>query len=144
MVNPDDVFVTEQMDSMMLQADRGLIKQLLRILVDNAVKYSPPGGKITLGVKKLPDSCLLCVKDEGEGIDAEELPKIFDRFYRSESAKKSEHAGHGLGLSIARIIAVAHGGKIYVTSKKGMGTTFEVELPLSQRTAQPASSGHAG
>ena len=141
MVNPDDAFVMEQMDSMTLQADRGLVKQLLRILVDNAVKYSPPGGKITLGVKKTPDRCLLSVRDEGEGIDPDELPKIFDRFYRSESAKKSEHAGHGLGLSIARIIAVAHGGKIYVTSKKGMGTTFEVELPLQQTGAAPQASG---
>ena len=140
MVNPDDAFVTERMDPVTIHADRGLVKQLLRILVDNAVKYSPQGAKITLGVRQEGDKCLLSVKDEGEGIDPEELPRIFERFYRSESAKKADHGGHGLGLSIARIIAVAHGGKIYVRSKKGMGTTFEVELPAVQL---PAGSGES-
>ena len=130
MVCPADQFLFFPQEHLSLQADRGLVKQLLRILVDNAVKYSPPGGRITLGVRQEKDKCMLSVTDEGEGIDAEELPKIFERFYRSDSAKKSEHGGHGLGLSIARVIAVAHGGRIYVRSKKGVGTTFEVELPL--------------
>ena len=64
------------------------------------------------------------------GISAEELPRIFDRFYRSDSARKAQSSGHGLGLSIARIIVAAHGGKLKVRSKVGAGTTFTVLLPL--------------
>ena len=73
------------------------------------------------------------MSDNGPGISKEELPKIFDRFYRSDSARKAESGGHGLGLSIARIIIVAHGGKIRVRSKVGEGTTFAVVLPEKQR-----------
>ena len=73
--------------------------------------------------------CCLSVKDEGQGISQEDLPKIFDRFYRSDKARKSETGGHGLGLSIARIIVIAHNGRIRVRSKLGCGTTFCVLLP---------------
>ena len=69
------------------------------------------------------------MKDEGQGISQEELPKIFERFYRSDKARKSESGGHGLGLSIARIIVVAHKGKIRVRSKPGFGSVFSIVLP---------------
>lgn len=109
-----------------------MIKQVMRILCDNAVKYTPKGGTITMGVESYPGGCTLILSDNGPGISREELPKIFDRFYRSDSARKSEGGGHGLGLSIARIIIVAHGGKIRVRSKLGQGTTFCVVLPEKQ------------
>jgi len=109
-----------------------MIKQLMRVLVDNAIKYTPEGGRITLGMKKEGRQCILSVTDTGEGISPEELTKVFDRFYRCDQARKSQTSGHGLGLSIARIIAVAHGGKIRVRSKVGAGTTFSVLLPTEE------------
>lgn len=113
-----------------VKGDKGMLKQLMRILVDNAIKYTPPGGKITLGLSNDGKECTLSVKDTGPGISAAELPRIFDRFYRSDKARKAQSSGHGLGLSIARIIVVAHGGKMTVRSKEGVGTTFMVRLPL--------------
>ena len=132
MVTPEDTFALSPSDSCMIDADRGMIKQVMRILCDNAVKYTPKGGTVTIGVKAEPEWCTLSITDNGPGIPAEELPKIFDRFYRSDSARKAESGGHGLGLSIARIIVMAHGGKLKVRSKPGAGTTFFVVLPVKQ------------
>ena len=139
MVTPEDTFLLDPAENCMLQADRNMIKQVLRILCDNAVKYTPKGGTITIGVKRDGDSCLLSISDTGPGIPSEELPKIFERFYRSDSARKSEGGGHGLGLSIARIIVKAHGGKLRVRSKVGNGSTFIVELPCQQADMPDAS-----
>ena len=113
-----------------ISGDKDMIKQLMRILLENAIKYTPAGGSITLGVKQDRSHCILSVTDTGVGISAEELPKVFDRFYRCDEARKSQTSGHGLGLSIARIIVAAHGGKLKVRSKVGVGTTFSVLLPL--------------
>lgn len=132
MVTPEDHFVCQPMEHTTIEADRNMIKQVLRILCDNAVKYTPKGGTITMGVESYPGGCTLILSDNGPGIASEEVPKIFDRFYRSDSARKSEGGGHGLGLSIARIIVIAHGGKIRVRSKLGEGTTFCVVLPEHQ------------
>lgn len=132
MVTPEDHFICQPMEHTTIEADRNMIKQVMRILCDNAVKYTPKGGTITMGVESYPGGCTLILSDNGPGISREELPKIFDRFYRSDSARKAEGGGHGLGLSIARIIIVAHGGKIRVRSKVGEGTTFCVVLPEHQ------------
>ena len=113
-----------------INADKDMIKQLMRILLDNAIKYTPAGGKITLGVRQDKNWCILSVTDTGVGIAAEELPKVFERFYRCDEARKKQTSGHGLGLSIARIIVSAHAGKLKVRSKVGAGTTFSVLLPL--------------
>ena len=120
----------------MIKGDKGMIKQLVRILVDNAIKYTPPGGHITLGMDVAQGVCVLSVTDTGTGISPEELPRVFDRFYRSDKARKAQTSGHGLGLSIARIIVVAHGGKLNVRSKVGVGTTFAAKLPMSEETRQ--------
>ena len=114
----------------MVDGDKGMIKQLMRILVDNAIKYTPSGGKITLAISVQDKQCTIAVQDTGQGISKDELSKVFDRFYRSDKARKAESGGHGLGLSIARIIVVAHGGQITVRSKLGAGTTFFVRLPI--------------
>ena len=132
MVTPEDTFLFTPADHCLIEADRGMMKQVMRILLDNAVKYTPKGGTITMGVRKEPNGCTLLMSDNGAGIPKEELPKIFDRFYRSDSARKAESSGHGLGLSIARIIVIAHGGKLRVRSKVGVGTTFSITLPEKQ------------
>ena len=138
MLSSQHTFELSQMASCTIRADKSMIKQLMRILVDNAIKYTPPGGSITLGVRQKDGNCVLSVTDTGPGISAAELPRIFDRFYRSDKARKAQTGGHGLGLSIARIIVVAHNGKINVRSKEGVGTTFSIVLPLSDGKETPA------
>lgn len=110
--------------------DRDRIKQALRIFVDNAIKYTEPGGKIILRLNKENGYAVVTVKDTGIGIPEEDLPKIFDRFYRVDSARERVNGGHGLGLSIARIIILRHGGRIKVASKPGAGTRFSIYLAL--------------
>lgn len=138
MVTPEDTFVLSPAEHCVIEADRGMLKQVMRILCDNAVKYTGRGGHITLGIAQRNGVCTLTVADNGPGIAPDELPKIFERFYRSDSARKAESGGHGLGLSIARIIVIAHGGKLRVRSKVGVGTVFSIDLPLKQRQLHTA------
>lgn len=135
MLSPGHNFLLSPMEHCEITADKNMLKQVMRVLCDNAVKYTPPGGTITLGVKKTLDGCMLSVTDTGSGIAAEDLPKIFNRFYRADKARKSSVSGHGLGLSIARIIVIAHGGRITVRSKLGVGTAFNVYLPENKEKA---------
>ena len=133
MVHTDYRFDLNRADSFRIKADRNMMKQVRRILCGNAGKDSPAGSTVTLScVKGTDGQCCLSVSDEGQGISREDLPKVFDRFYRSDKARKSETGGHGLGLSIARIIVIAHNGKIRVRSKLGTGTTFSVLLPADK------------
>ena len=115
-------------------ADEGLIKQALRILVDNAVKYTPEGGKISLSVQGQDRLARLTVADEGQGIDAESLPHIFERFYRTDESRARQTGGTGLGLSIAKWIADRHGGWFEVVSWPEVGTRFTLVLPLEPLT----------
>ena len=145
MVSGDHRFELSPCESSLIEADRGMLKQVLRILVDNAVKYSRPETTVTLGTRPSENGCLITVTDRGSGISAEDLPRIFERFYRADAARNSEMGGHGLGLSIARIIIVAHGGKIRVRSREGEGTTFEILLPASvEKEETPAEERGAG
>ncbi len=132
MVTPEDTFILSPAASCPMEGDRSMVKQVMRILCDNAVKYTPKGGIITLGIDRKPGWVTLSVQDNGPGISTEDLPKIFDRFYRADAARQSESGGHGLGLSIARIIVMAHGGRLRVRSKVGVGSTFYVDLPEKQ------------
>ena len=116
-----------------MEGDRSMVKQVMRILCDNAVKYTPKGGVITLDVERKPGWVTFSVQDNGPGISQEDLPKIFERFYRADRARQSENGGHGLGLSIARIIVMGHGGKLRVRSKVGVGSVFYVDLPEQQQ-----------
>ncbi|MGL6016414.1 MAG: sensor histidine kinase [Selenomonadaceae bacterium] len=113
-----------------IKADGQKIKQLLLILVDNAVKYTPAGGKVMLAldVKSEKSKVKIKVSDTGIGIAPEEQDLIFDRFYRADKARSRESGGNGLGLAIAREIVRLHKGKIQVDSKPGEGTTCTVEL----------------
>ncbi|HMV51762.1 MAG TPA: heavy metal sensor histidine kinase [Blastocatellia bacterium] len=114
-----------------VNADLQRIKQLLLNLLDNAIKYTEPGGRITLGLKAEENCAVITVADTGRGIPAEDLPHIFERFFR-RSAKTSDRSasGFGLGLSIVKWIVDSHDGKIETKSQPGHGTEFIVKLPL--------------
>jgi heavy metal sensor kinase len=114
-----------------LKADEDLLLQLLLNLLDNAVKYTPSGGQVTVGWSADGRHVDLWVRDTGIGIASEHLPHIFDRFYRADKARSRAEGGAGLGLSICRWIAEAHGGSISVQSAPGKGATFTVRLPLN-------------
>ncbi len=109
-------------------ADR--LKQLLLILLDNALKYTPPGGQVTVQVAQQAQHVAISVADTGVGIAAADLPHIFERFYRADPARTA--GGTGLGLAIAGWIVQAHGGHIHVASTPGMGSVFTVLLPLKE------------
>ena len=110
--------------------DRERILQVASILLDNAVKYTPDGGSVAVRVEAKDDGVSLAVSDSGVGIFEDQLPLVFERFYRADTARAEE--GVGLGLSIARQIAEAHGGTIEATSKVGVGSTFVLLLPCQK------------
>lgn len=114
-------------------ADRNRIKQAMRIFVDNAQKYTEPGKVIGISMKTDGDKAILSVKDGGCGIAAKDLPNVFDRFYRADESRDRNKGGHGLGLSIAKIIVLRHGGKINVKSKVGEGSIFSVILDVAPK-----------
>jgi two-component system sensor histidine kinase SenX3 len=102
---------------------------LVRNLIDNAVRYTPPGGTVEIAVEAGEQDAVLSVRDTGVGIPARELPRVFERFYRVDRARSRETGGTGLGLSIVRHVAENHGGSVDVASELGTGTTFTVRLP---------------
>jgi heavy metal sensor kinase len=111
--------------------DRDRLKQVVVNLLDNAIKYTPPGGNVTVEVNRTDDTAELVVRDTGIGIPAESLPQIFDRFYRV--ATHRGEVGAGLGLAIVRSICAAHGGAVTVDSTPGSGSAFKVTLPLASQ-----------
>jgi signal transduction histidine kinase len=115
-----------------LPADRARLKQVVLNLIDNALKYTPPGGTVTISARAA-DGRLICdVQDTGEGIPPDDLPYIFDKLYRARRAKGRPVEGSGLGLTIAQQIIRAHGGDIAVQSELGRGTTFTFTLPVTR------------
>ena len=120
-----------EFDQVTVSGDPDRLRQLVLNLVDNAVRYTPDGGQVTLDLAQAGGSASLRVRDTGAGIPPEELPRIFDRFYRIDAARTRQSGGAGLGLAISQEIAQAHGGRIEVTSEAGHGTVFTVHLPTS-------------
>lgn len=116
-------------ESSVVDADRGRISQVIVNLLSNAVKYTPENGYVRVSVTDTPESGRLTVKDNGTGISAEELPLIFERFYRTDRSRNRKTGGSGIGLTIARSIVDAHGGSIEVESEPDHGSRFTVTLP---------------
>lgn len=122
-----------EIDQVIVNGDRDRLKQVLLNLVANAIQYTPPGGEIFLSLSRIGDQARLIVRDTGPGIPPEDLPHIFDRFYRAEKSRtRSKVSGFGLGLSIAHWIIEQHGGEIKVESKVGEGTTFVIWLNVAE------------
>ena len=113
-----------------LQVDEGRLQEIVYNLLDNAVKYSQPGGRISVRAERRGEMISLSVSDDGVGIPGKDLPRIFERFYRSDKARHRELGGTGLGLSIVKHIAQLHGGRVEAESEVGRGTTVRVHLPL--------------
>ena len=125
------VLEVRKSDPMSLVGDPKRLRQLFLILMENAIRYSSSGGSVTVVTTLLPEQAEICVEDHGYGIDARDLPFVFERFYRGSGDKEgSRPAGMGLGLSVARAIVEAHGGGIKAESEVGKGTTIRVTLPL--------------
>lgn len=116
--------------SLIVRGDAGRLDQVLTNLVANALRHTPPGSQVILGAQPIPDRVRVTVRDTGEGIEVEDLPYIFDRFWRGDRARThADNVGGGLGLAIARQLVQAHGGRIAVESEVGQGTTFQIDLP---------------
>jgi heavy metal sensor kinase len=112
-----------------VRGDAPLLERLFVTLLDNAVKYTPTAGQIVVTIEQGGGVAAVAIRDSGIGIPEEDLPKIFERFYRSDKARSRESGGSGLGLAIARWIVEVHGGSIEVTSRLGAGSEFRVTLP---------------
>jgi len=123
-----------EIDQVQVCGDQDRLKQVLLNLVGNAINYTPQGGTVTLGLSKDAGQALLTIQDTGQGIAEEDLPHVFERFYRGEKSRtrSRDGKGFGLGLSIAYWIVRNHGGLIEVQSTEGEGTTFSVWLPLAK------------
>jgi len=133
--------VLEEVDQVLVSGDADRLKQLILNLADNAVKYTSAGGTVRLSLSKTEDEAHLTIADSGIGIAEEDLPYIFERFYRVDKARTRAHGGSGLGLSIAKWIVDVHGGRIHVESEAGEGTTFHVILPLMGKVGQGGTTG---
>ncbi len=133
MIDKAHLFSADLRGDGVVTADAGLMKQLLRILVDNSVKYTPSGGEIAIVLRQEGEEIRLTVQDEGSGIPADELPHIFDRFYRADRSRTRDTGGTGLGLAIAKWIVEKHRGWFEVTSSPGIGTRMTVCLPAAPK-----------
>ena len=119
-----------------LDSDR--IRQVLRNLIDNALRHTPPGGRIDVQVKATAKQLTVSVADTGSGIATQDLPHLFDRFYRADGSRARATGGSGLGLAIVKQLVEAHGGEVSVESEPGTGSVFSFSLPVGHRS--PAAS----
>jgi signal transduction histidine kinase len=130
-----------------VEADAGRLKQALMILLDNAIKYSPPGRSVRVGVAATEDGrCEVAVRDEGAGIPATELSHVFERFYRGHVPGASGPGGSGLGLAIAKWLVEKHGGEVVIESEEGRFTEVRMRLPRAgtgARDEDPAGRGRS-
>ncbi|MBC9002760.1 sensor histidine kinase [Micromonospora aurantiaca (nom. illeg.)] len=121
---------TVEADAGDVDADPERLGQVLGNLLDNALRHTPPGGQVTVTAGRHPEGVHLSVSDTGEGINSDHLPHVFERFYRSDTARDRDHGGSGIGLAVARAIVMQHGGRIDAASAgPGAGATFTITLP---------------
>ena len=109
--------------------DKQSLKQAIRVFIDNAIKYTRDGDAITISCRNVNGNCVICVADTGIGMTRKDLDHIFNRFYRSDDVRNRKIEGHGLGLSIAKLIIMAHTGRIKIRTQYTKGTSFTVTLP---------------
>lgn len=123
--------IVSKVNGTMVKGNKDKLSELLVILLDNAIKYSPKNSQVKISAKKEQHQAIIKISDEGEGITAKDLPHIFERFYRADSARGRQDAGgYGLGLAIAKKIVDEHNGKILVDSEIGKGSEFKIILPI--------------
>ena len=120
-----------------VQVDSQRLEQVLVNLIHNAVKFTRAGGEVVLFANSVPGEVRFGVRDTGDGIPADEVSRIFERFYRVDKARSREKGGTGLGLAIVRHILALHGGRASVTSVVGQGSIFRIELPQGAPTSAP-------
>jgi two-component system phosphate regulon sensor histidine kinase PhoR len=128
-INEKHLEVEKDVKAKTVWGDEDLLRELFINLIDNSVKYTPPGGKILVGSCHGKDGTVIYVKDTGFGIPAESLSRIFERFYRVDKGRSREMGGTGLGLSIVKHIVERHGGRVTVESEFGKGSQFTVTMP---------------
>ena len=119
-------------NSIWVEIDTDKMTQVIDNILNNAIKYSPDGGKITVSMKTTDTQLIVSISDQGLGIPKKDLPLIFDRFYRVDKARSRAQGGTGLGLSIAKEIVKQHNGFIWAKSEYGKGSTFTIVLPYDQ------------
>ncbi len=117
-------------EDLVVKGDEIRLRGLFMNLLDNAVRYTPSPGSVSVSVRREEQMAVVAITDTGVGIPAEDIPLVFERFYRVDKSRLRSEGGSGLGLAICRHIAEAHGGKIEVESRIGVGSTFSVWLPL--------------
>lgn len=117
-------------EEIFIQGDKDRIKQLLVILIDNAIKYTAPNGKVNVSLFRNESYAAIEISDTGIGMTPEEISRVFDRFYRGKQSRLYNSDGSGLGLSIAKLIAEEHGGRIMAESQIGKGSVFKVVMPM--------------
>ena len=132
LIDLDHEIIGRTHKNVILNADRKLLKQSIRIFIDNSLKFTPRGGRIEISSSLQKKELLIVVEDTGIGISKEDIDLIFNRFYRSDKSRTKETGGHGLGMSIAKLIIDEHGGYIKVESKVNVGTKIKIFLPWNK------------
>ncbi len=127
-------------EDLQIDCDSQAIQQVLANLLDNAVKYTKPDGRIQLGVRVGGEDVDFYVNDSGTGISLEHIPRLFERFYRVDKARSRELGGTGLGLAIVKHLVLAHNGSVRVTSNAGKGSTFYFRIPIRAKAEEPQAT----
>jgi two-component system phosphate regulon sensor histidine kinase PhoR len=131
------VRVISQVPALRVRADPGRLEQVLGNLLDNAIKYGRTEGTVTLDARPVPEGQIeVCVRDDGPGMPADALERVFERFYRVDKARSREQGGTGLGLSIVKHIIQNHGGRVWARSEPGHGAAFYFTLPQDSGNLQ--------
>jgi signal transduction histidine kinase len=115
-----------------VEADQALLHQAVYNLVENAIKYTTPAGKVTIRTISQPEYLIFAIEDSGIGIPSEDIPHLFEKFYRGKQREARTQPGSGLGLAIVLSIAENHRGRVWVDSVAGKGSTFYLQIPLVQ------------
>ncbi|WP_435858395.1 sensor histidine kinase [Streptomyces milbemycinicus] len=124
-------------EAILVMADPVRARQMVGNLVSNAIRHTPAGGSVTLSARADPETVVIDVADTGIGISADELPHVFDRFWRAEKSRDRQSGGSGLGLAIVRRLTEAHRGTVTAVSAPNVGSTFTLRLPRHSSSTEP-------